>query len=66
LLRCGCSRQGWFCQGAHLGRGKVFYDLRLSEAGTMLMCRCGRSHRYFLCDGRHAAQPRRLWWRPWR
>ena len=59
LCSCGSSRQGWFCDGAHLGTGRVSYEVRLSEAVTMLMCRCGRSHRYPLCDGRHAAQPRR-------
>ncbi|MEX1317422.1 MAG: hypothetical protein AB1Z22_09895 [Synechococcaceae cyanobacterium] len=31
----------------------------------MLMCGCGRSHRYPLCDGRHAAPTRRRWWRRW-
>ena len=34
-------------------------------AGVHQLCSCGRSHRYPLCDGRHAAQPRRPWWRPW-
>ncbi|QPN66274.1 CDGSH iron-sulfur domain-containing protein [Synechococcus sp. CBW1006] len=46
LCGCGRSRQGWFCDGAHLGTGRVSYELRLSEAATMLLCRCGRSHRY--------------------
>jgi CDGSH-type Zn-finger protein len=65
LCRCGRSRQGWHCDGAHLGSGRLSYELRLSEPATLLMCRCGRSHRYPLCDGRHAVQPRRPWWKPW-
>lgn len=65
LCSCGRSRQGWFCDGAHLGSGRVAYELRLDEAATVLMCGCRRSPRYPLCDGRHAAQPRRPWWRPW-
>jgi CDGSH-type Zn-finger protein len=65
LCSCGRSHHGWFCDGAHLGTGRVCRELRLAETTTVLMCRCGRSHRYPLCDGRHAAAPRRPWWRPW-
>ena len=65
LCRCGRSRQSWFCDGAHLGSGRVSYELRLSETSTNLISRCGRSHRYEYCDGCHAAQPRRPWWKPW-
>ncbi|MEB3326703.1 MAG: CDGSH iron-sulfur domain-containing protein [Synechococcus sp.] len=65
LCSCSLSRRGWFCDGAHLGTGRVSYELRLKEAATVPMCRCGRSHRYPLCDGSHAARARRSWWRPW-
>lgn len=66
LCSCGRSRHGWFCDGAHLGTGRVSHELRLSEAATVLLCGCGRSRRYPLCDGRHARSPRRRWWWPWR
>lgn len=65
LCSCGRSRHGWFCDGAHLGSGRVGYELRLQDPAVVLMCRCGRSHRYPLCDGRHATAGRRCWWRPW-
>ena len=65
LCSCGRSRHGWCCDGAHLGHGRVAYELRLDEAATVLMCRCGRSHRYPLCDGRHGMPPRKPWWRSW-
>jgi CDGSH-type Zn-finger protein len=41
----------------------VSYELRLGAPATLQMCRCGRSRRYPLCDGRHAAPPARPWWR---
>ncbi|MFM8545978.1 MAG: CDGSH iron-sulfur domain-containing protein [Vulcanococcus sp.] len=59
------SRHGWLCDSAHLGIGRVSYALRLQEPATVLMCRCGRSHRYPLCDGSHGAPARKPWWRPW-
>lgn len=65
LCACGRSQHGWFCDGAHLGSGRVSYELRLDRAATLLMCRCGLSRRYPLCDGSHAARPRRPWWRRW-
>jgi len=65
LCSCGRSRHGWFCDGAHLGSGRVSCELRLKEPTTVLLCRCGRSRRYPLCDGSHAAPARRPWWRPW-
>ena len=65
LCGCGRSRHGWCCDGAHLGSGRVSFDLHLDEPATVLMCRCGRSRRYPLCDGRHALARRRPWWRPW-
>jgi CDGSH iron-sulfur domain-containing protein 3 len=65
LCSCGRSRHGWFCNGAHLGSGRVSYELRLEEAATVLLCRCGRSRRYPLCDGSHGAPARKPWWRPW-
>ena len=63
LCSCARSHHGWLCDGAHLGSGRVSYELRLNTAATVLMCRCGRSHRYPLCDGRHAAPDRRPWWK---
>jgi CDGSH-type Zn-finger protein len=65
LCSCGRSRHGWFCDGAHLGSGRVAYELRLSEPASLPMCGCGRSRRYPLCDGRHALSQRRPWWRFW-
>jgi CDGSH-type Zn-finger protein len=65
LCRCGRSRQGWFCDGAHLGTGRVSFELRLREPATVLLCGCGRSHRYPLCDGSHDVPARRAWWRWW-
>jgi CDGSH-type Zn-finger protein len=66
LCGCGLSRHGWFCDGAHLGSGRVFYELRLEAPATVLLCRCRRSHRYPLCDGRHGTPSPRPWWRWWR
>jgi CDGSH-type Zn-finger protein len=66
LCGCGRSRHGWFCDGAHLGSGRVFYELRLEAPATVLLCRCHRSHRYPLCDGRHGDPSARPWWRWWR
>jgi len=65
LCSCGRSRHGWFCDGAHLGSGRVSYELRLKAPATVLLCGCGRSHRYPLCDGSHDAPVRRAWWRWW-
>jgi CDGSH-type Zn-finger protein len=65
LCSCGRSSHGWFCDGAHLGSGRVSYELRLREPATVLMCRCGSSRRYPRCDGSHAAPARKPWWRPW-
>ncbi|MEB3324009.1 MAG: CDGSH iron-sulfur domain-containing protein [Cyanobacteriota bacterium] len=61
LCSCGRSRHGWFCDGAHLGTGRVAYELKLEQAATVLLCRCGRSRRYPLCDGRHATGNRPRW-----
>jgi CDGSH iron-sulfur domain-containing protein 3 len=65
LCSCRRSRHGWLCDGAHLGSGRVSYELRLREATTVLLCGCGRSRRYPLCDGRHGLPLRRAWWRWW-
>jgi CDGSH-type Zn-finger protein len=65
LCSCGRSRHGWFCDGAHLGTGRVSHELRLKQATTVQVCGCGRSRAYPLCDGRHALPPRRRWWWPW-
>ncbi len=65
LCSCGRSRHGWFCDGAHLGSGRVSRELRLKEATTVLLCGCGRSHRYPLCDGSHRAPAGKPWWRWW-
>lgn len=59
LCSCARSQHGWFCDGAHLGTGRVSYELRLKEPATVLLCRCGCSHRYPLCDGHHAAPAQR-------
>ena len=42
LCSCGRSRQGWICDGAHLGTGLIPHDLQLDEPTTVLMCRCGQ------------------------
>lgn len=44
---CGCCsrRHGWFCDGAHLGSGRVSCELRHRESTTVLRCGCGRSPR---------------------
>jgi CDGSH-type Zn-finger protein len=65
LCNCGLSRHGWFCDGAHLGTGRVSYELRLETAATVMACGCGRSHRYPLCDGSHDRPMRRPWWKVW-
>lgn len=65
LCSCGRSRHGWFCDGAHLGTGRVSYELSLQQPATVLLCGCGRSRAYPLCDGRHARPKRRRWWWPW-
>ncbi len=65
LCSCGLSRHGWLCDGAHLGSGRVSYELRLSAPATLQMCGCGRSRRYPLCDGSHRAPARKRWWRRW-
>ncbi|MFN6339124.1 MAG: CDGSH iron-sulfur domain-containing protein [Cyanobacteriota bacterium] len=62
LCACARSRHGWFCDGAHLGTGRVAYELRLDTPSTVWLCRCGRSRRYPLCDGRHERPARRRWW----
>jgi CDGSH-type Zn-finger protein len=72
LCACGRSRQGWFCDGAHLGSGRIAFELRLDQEQTVMLCRCGQSRRYPLCDGHHAKGrdasakgSRRPWWRRW-
>jgi CDGSH-type Zn-finger protein len=65
LCSCGRSRHGWFCDGAHLGTGRVSHELRLQQATTVLLCGCGRSRAYPLCDGHHARPKQRRWWWPW-
>lgn len=66
LCRCGRSRQGWFCDGAHLGTGQVSYELRLAAPSQVVLCGCGRSRRYPFCDGRHQRPEPHPWWRFWR
>jgi CDGSH-type Zn-finger protein len=66
LCRCGRSRQGWFCDGAHLGSGLVSYELRLEGPATVTLCGCGRSRRFPFCDGRHQRPASQPWWRFWR
>lgn len=61
LCSCGRSRHGWFCDGAHLGTGRIAYELTLEEPSTVVLCRCGRSRRYPLCDGSHGRSRWRLW-----
>jgi CDGSH-type Zn-finger protein len=65
LCSCGRSRHGWFCDGAHLGTGRVSYELRLSAPATVLLCGCGRSRHYPLCDGSHDTPVRRIRWQWW-
>ncbi|KEF41659.1 MAG: hypothetical protein ER33_10320 [Cyanobium sp. CACIAM 14] len=65
LCSCGRSRHGWFCDGAHLGTGRVSHELRLEAPATVMVCGCGRSGRYPLCDGSHGRPRRRPWW-AWR
>ena len=33
LCSCGSSRQGWFCDGAHLGTGRVSYEVAPERGG---------------------------------
>ena len=54
LCACGRSRHGWICDGAHLGSGRLFHEVRLDQPTTLLLCGCGRSQRYPFCDGSHA------------
>ena len=54
LCSCGRSKHGWFCDGAHLGTGRIDHVLRLENSETVWLCRCGHSRRYPLCDGSHA------------
>jgi CDGSH-type Zn-finger protein len=56
LCACGRSRHGWFCDGAHLGTGRIACELRLEQEKTVWLCRCGRSRRHPLCDGSHARE----------
>jgi CDGSH-type Zn-finger protein len=67
LCACGRSRNGWWCDGAHLGTGRIAFELRLDKEETVWLCRCGRSRRHPLCDGRHAKGEGRArpWWRRW-
>ncbi|MFN9630848.1 MAG: CDGSH iron-sulfur domain-containing protein [Cyanobacteriota bacterium] len=68
LCTCGRSRHGWFCDGAHLGTGRIAHEVRLEQEATLLLCRCGHSRHYPLCDGRHvkmAARANRRGWRRW-
>ncbi|MFM5944575.1 MAG: CDGSH iron-sulfur domain-containing protein [Dolichospermum sp.] len=34
----------------------------MKEPTTVLLCGCGRSRRYPLCDGSHDQPTRRRWW----
>ena len=63
LCACGRSRHGWICDGAHLGSGRLFHEVRLDQPTTLLLCGCGRSQRYPFCDGRHERPAARPWWR---
>lgn len=65
LCSCGRSRHGLFCDGAHLGSGRVSYELRLEAPTTVMVCGCGRSRHYPLCDGSHDRPIRRPWWKWW-
>jgi CDGSH-type Zn-finger protein len=69
LCSCGRSKHGWFCDGAHLGTGRIAFELRLETEETVWLCRCGHSRRYPLCDGRHreaeAGSGQRGWRRWW-
>jgi CDGSH-type Zn-finger protein len=66
LCGCGRSRHGWFCDGAHLGTGRIAYELRLERETTVWLCRCGRSHHHPLCDGSHTKKGPRAGERGWR
>jgi len=63
LCRCGRSRHGWFCDGAHLGTGWLSRELRLEQASTVMVCGCTHSRHYPLCDGSHARPSSRPWWK---
>lgn len=68
LCSCGRSRHGWFCDGAHLGTGRIAFELRLKTDETVWLCRCGHSRRYPLCDGSHgsaAGGSLKRGWRRW-
>lgn len=65
LCACGLSRHDWICDGAHLGSGRVFHELRLEQPTTVVLCGCGRSQRYPFCDGRHERAAAKPWWRLW-
>ncbi|MCP9850815.1 CDGSH iron-sulfur domain-containing protein [Cyanobium sp. Morenito 9A2] len=66
LCRCGRSRQGWFCDGAHLGTGQLAREVLLAAPGTVQVCGCGRSRHYPLCDGSHGRAVVKRWWMGWR
>ncbi|MFN9622354.1 MAG: CDGSH iron-sulfur domain-containing protein [Cyanobacteriota bacterium] len=70
LCTCGRSRHGWWCDGAHLGTGRIAFELQLDKEETVWLCRCGRSRRHPFCDGRHSMGETgpgsvRPWWRRW-
>ena len=44
----------------------LFRELRLEQASTVMVCGCGHSNRYPLCDGSHAKPAgTRRWWKWW-
>ena len=57
LCSCGRSRQGWFCDGAHLGSGLIAREVQLEEPGTVLKCGCGRSEQSCFEYGLHEGPP---------
>ena len=68
LCSCGRSKHGWFCDGAHLGTGRIAFAVQLEQEETVWLCRCGHSRRYPLCDGGHAktgAGSGKRGWRRW-
>jgi CDGSH-type Zn-finger protein len=66
LCACGRSRHGWICDGAHLGSGRLFHEVRLDQPTTLQLCGCGLSQRYPFCDGSHGRAAPKPWWRLWR